>query len=185
MKKTLIVITTVLALVIAVWYADTVTRRPAAHATLIEKPGVAPLAPDFTVKDLQDRDVSLSQFKGKVVLVNFWATWCEPCRVEIPWLIELQQKYGPQGFTVLGVAMDDEGKKDVAPYVEKERFTVNGKQEAMSYPILIGSEEVAQKFGGLIGFPTSILVSRDGREIKRITGLVNYEEIEKSIKSLL
>ena len=66
-------------------------------------------------KDLDGKEVSLEDYKGKVVLVNFWATWCEPCRVEIPWLIEMQQKYGSKGFTVLGVAMDEEGKSVVSP----------------------------------------------------------------------
>src|SRR5260370_41673800 len=76
-------------------------------------------APDFTVKDLDDKDVSLSQYKGKVVLLNFWATWCEPCREEIPWLIQFQNKYSAKGFTVLGIAVDRGGKKVVQPYVVK------------------------------------------------------------------
>jgi len=163
-----------------------VTRRPLTRLKVEpENPAVAPLAPDVKMKDLQDKDVSLSQYKGKVVLVNFWATWCEPCRAEIPLLIELQQKYGGQGFVVLGIAMDEDGKKAVVPYVERERFDVNGKKEAMSYTILIGTDEVAQKFGGLIGFPTSFLISRDGRQVKKILGPLDYDDIEKSIKSLL
>ncbi len=186
MKKTLIVLLTVAALVAVVWYADSVTRRPLAQAKQQpDNPAVAPLAPDVTMKDLRDKDVPLSQYKGKVVLVNFWATWCEPCRDEIPLLIELQQKYGGQGFVVLGVAMDEDGKKAVVPYVEHERFDVNGKKEAMSYTILIGTDEVVHKFGGLIGFPTSFLISRDGRQVERITGRLDYDPIEKSIKSLL
>ena len=107
-------------------------------------------APDLTLKDLDGKDVSLAQYKGKVVLVNFWATWCEPCRVEIPWLIEMQQKYGAQGFTILGVAMDDEGHSIVAPWVQKERFDVNGDKSPMNYPIVIGNDAAADKFGGLI-----------------------------------
>lgn len=186
MKKTIMILVTVAALVAVVWYADSVTRRTVAHAIQdAGKPAVAPLAPDFTLKDLQDKDVSLSQLKGKVVLVNFWATWCEPCRIEIPWLIELQQKYGTRGFVVLGLSVDDEGKKVVAPYVEKERFDVNGKKEAMNYPILLSTDEVVHKFGGLIGYPTSVLISRDGRQVKRITGIISFEEIDKAIQSLL
>ncbi|HVS74692.1 MAG TPA: TlpA disulfide reductase family protein [Candidatus Acidoferrales bacterium] len=186
MKKTLTVLLTVAALVAVVWYADSVTRRPLAQSKQEpDNPVVAPLAPDVTMKNLQDKDVSLSQYKGNVVLVNFWATWCEPCRDEIPLLIELQRKYGGQGFVVLGVAMDEGGKKAVVPYFEHERFDVNGKKEAMNYPILIGTDDVAHKFDGLIGFPTSFLISRDGRLVKRIMGRVDYDEIEKSIKSLL
>lgn len=185
MKKTAAVIATVVALLVAVVLADRATRTQGTHAAKPNGPKIAAMAPDFSLKGLQEEDISLSQYKGKVVLVNFWATWCTPCRVEIPWLIELQDKYGPQGFTVLGVAMDDEGKSAVAPFVEKERFSVNGQPKAMNYPILIGTEDVEQKFGGLIGLPTSILITRDGREVKRVTGLVSYEEIEQSIKSLL
>jgi len=140
----------------------------------------------LTLKNLDGKDISLSQYKGKIVLVNFWATWCEPCKAEIPELIELQQKYGAKGFTVLGVAMDDEGRSVVAPFVEKERFDVKGGQPSgMNYPIVIGNDAAGDKFGGLIGFPTSVLVGRDGTQIKRITGLISYEDISKAIESQL
>ena len=123
--------------------------------------------------------------KGKVVVVNFWATWCEPCQIEIPWLIEMQQKYGPRGFVILGIATDDDGKSVVAPFVAKERFDVNGKKESMSYKILIGNEDAADKFGGLFGYPTSILISKDGKQIKRITGIISPDEMTKLIESQL
>jgi thiol-disulfide isomerase/thioredoxin len=128
----------------------------------------------------------LSQMKGKVVLVNFWATWCEPCRVEIPWLIEMQQKYGAKGFTVLGIAMDDEGRSVVAPFVQKERFEVAGGDKAqMNYPIVIGNDAAADKFGGLFGYPTSVLIDKDGKQIKRITGIISEDEISKLIEAQL
>jgi len=142
-------------------------------------------APEFKVKDLNDKDVSLTDYKGKVVLVNFWATWCDPCRVEIPWLIEMQDKYGPKGFTVLGIAMDEEGKPVVAPFVAKERYEVKGEKVSMNYPIVIGNDSVAEKFGGLLGYPTSVLISKDGKQIKKITGLVSYDEITKEIEGAL
>jgi len=141
--------------------------------------------PDFTLKNLDGHDESLAQFKGKVVLVNFWATWCAPCRIEIPWLMDLQEKYGPQGFTVLGVAMDEEGKSAVVPFVQKERFKLGNGSRPMNYPILIGNDDVAEKFGGLVGLPTTILISQDGRQIKRIDGLLSYDEVDKTIQSLL
>jgi AhpC/TSA family len=75
---------------------------------------------------LDGSTVSLNQYKGKVVLVNFWATWCEPCKAEIPWLIEFNHKYGPKGLVILGIAMDDDGKKVVEPWVKTKRFNVNG-----------------------------------------------------------
>ena len=86
------------------------------------------------IKDLQDHDVDLADYKGKVVLVNFWATWCEPCQIEIPWMMEFQKKYGPRGFTILGVSMDEDGKKAVAPFLEKSRFDLHGQKQAMNYP---------------------------------------------------
>jgi glutathione peroxidase-family protein len=97
----------------------------------------------------------------------------------------MQQKYGPKGFVILGIALDDDGKSVVAPFVAKERFDVNGQKESMSYKILIGNDAAAEKFGGLFGYPTSILISRDGKQIKRITGIISYDEISKVIESQL
>jgi thiol-disulfide isomerase/thioredoxin len=185
MKRMVLVVTTVLALVAGTYFADKATRVKPKSTVKVDNPIFAAAAPDFTLKDLDGKDVSLSQFKGKVVLLNFWATWCDPCYIEIPWLIEMQQKYAGKGFTVLGVAMDEEGKSEVAPFVAKERFNVNGQKLPMSYPILLGNDAMADKFGGLLGYPTSILVSRDGKVIMRITGLISYEEISKAIESQL
>jgi len=188
MKKTLLVIATVLAMIIGTYFADRATRlQPRATNSVVkaDNPDTGIPEPALTLKNLDGKDISLSEFKGKVVLVNFWATWCDPCRGEIPSLIELQQKYGPKGFVVLGIAEDDEGKSVVAPFVAKERFDVNGQQLPMSYPILIGNDDAADKFGGLFGFPTSILISRDGKQVKRITGMIDYDEMSKTIESQL
>jgi thiol-disulfide isomerase/thioredoxin len=141
--------------------------------------------PDVTFKDLQGKDVPLSGLKGKVVVINFWATWCEPCRVEIPWMIGFQQKYADKGFTLLGVAMDDEGKSVVEPYVQKTQFDVDGKQMTMNYPIVLGNDDLSSKFGGLLGLPTSIVISRDGKIAKRYIGLVSQDDLDQEIKSLL
>jgi len=143
------------------------------------------LAPDFALASLDGKTLKLSDYRGKAVLLNFWATWCEPCKIEIPWLIEMQNKYGAKGFTVLGVAMDDDGSSVVAPFVQAKRYDVNGQKLAMNYPVVIGSDKVADKFGGLFGFPTSILISKDGKQIKRITGLISYDEINKLIEGQL
>ena len=134
---------------------------------------------------LDGSTATLDQYKGKVVLVNFWATWCDPCKTEIPWLIEFNHKYGPKGLVILGVAMDDEGKKAVEPWVKSKRFDVNGQQEMMDYPILLGNDKIADKFGGILGLPTSMLYSRDGRKIKTIVGLINYQDLSKALDSQL
>lgn len=137
------------------------------------------------IKGLDGRDVTVAQYQGKVVLVNFWATWCEPCKIEIPELIQLQSKYGPQGFTILGIAMDDEGKSIVAPFVQTKRYEINSQQMQMNYPILLGNEEIANKFGGLLGYPTSVLFDKNGKEIHRTTGAIAYEEYAKLIEGHL
>jgi thiol-disulfide isomerase/thioredoxin len=186
MKKTLIVIAILVVIVLGAHFADKATRLPTtALSVKAADAGSAKDAPEVTLKDLDGKDLSVAQYKGKVVLVNFWATWCEPCKVEIPWLIDMQQKYGAKGFTVLGVAMDDEGRSVVAPFVQKERFDVSGVQSQMNYPIVIGNDAAADKFGGLLGYPTSVLIGRDGKILKRITGLISYDEISKIIESQL
>jgi len=160
----------------------------AGPVTKLSTEGMKPV-PDLVLKDLSGKQVSLKDFSGKVVLVNFWATWCDPCRSEIPWLIELRQKYGEKGFEVLGVAMDDEGKSVVQPFVDKERFEVNGQKLPMNYPILIGDSDMADKFlggiGGIVGLPTSVLVSRDGKRVKNTIGPVDPQQLERDIQSLL
>ncbi len=185
MKRIGLVLVTLTAVVVFALFANRATRIPSARAAKTNQENKPTASPDFTLKDLEDHDVSLSQFKGKVVLVNFWATWCGPCKIEIPWLVELQHKYAARGFTVLGVAMDEEGKSAVAPFVRKERFNVGGTSQSMNYPIVLGNDATADKFGGLIGFPTSVLISKDGRVVKRVDGLVSYDEIDKAIQSQL
>jgi thiol-disulfide isomerase/thioredoxin len=139
--------------------------------------------PNVTFKDLQGNSVPLSSLKGKVVLVNFWATWCEPCRGEIPILINLQNQYSGKGFTVLGAAMDDDGIKVVDPFVKQTQFTVGGQSKTMDYPIVLGSDKIASDFGGLIGMPTSILITRDGKIFKKYIGALNEAQIEKDVQA--
>jgi thiol-disulfide isomerase/thioredoxin len=134
---------------------------------------------------LDGTNASIDQYKGKVVLVNFWATWCQPCKIEIPWLIEFNEKYGPKGLVILGVAMDDEGKKVVEPFVQKQHFDVNGQSLPMNYTILLGSDKITNKFGGLIGLPTSMLYSRDGKKVKTIVGLINHDDLMKALEKQL
>src|ERR1700693_4876042 len=188
MKKIFVILAIVVALAYATHRIDMATRvkakSPAGGDLSVESAAGTP-APDAIFKDLDGKDGPLSSFKGKVVLINFWATWCDPCYIEIPWLIEMQEKYGPKGFTVLGVSMDEEGKAAVAPFLAKERFNVNGQKLPMNYPIVLGNDDVATKFGGLLGYPTSFLISKDGKEIKKIQGLIPYEEITKAIESQL
>jgi len=137
------------------------------------------------IPTMEGTNTSLDQYKGKVVLVNFWATWCAPCRIEIPWLIEFNEKYGPKGLVILGVAMDDEGNQVVQPYVRDRRFDVNSHPEAMNYPILLGNSKIAEKFGGILGMPTSMLYSREGKKVKTIVGLIDHDDLSKTLDSQL
>jgi thiol-disulfide isomerase/thioredoxin len=141
--------------------------------------------PSVKLPGLDGMDVTLAQYKGKVVLVNFWATWCQPCRVEIPWLIEFNQRYGPKGLVIIGISMDDDGKKAVEPWVKNQVFQVNGHPDKMDYKIVLGNDDIADKFGGLLGLPTSMLYARDGRKVKTIVGLADYPDVVKAIEGQL
>ncbi len=189
MKKVLLIIATVLVLIGATYFADKATRVKATSSIKNTQQVEAKIdgkpAPEVKFKDLDGKEVTLAQFKGTVVLVDFWATWCDPCYVEIPWLIEMQQKYAAKGFTVLGVAMDEEGKSAVTPFLAKERFDVNGQKLPMNYPIVLGNDDVADKFGGLLGYPTGFLITRDGKVVKKFQGLTSFDEIAKAIESQL
>jgi peroxiredoxin len=133
-------------------------------------------APDFALTSLDGKTLKLSDYRGKAVLLNFWATWCEPCKIEMPWFVDLQKKYGPQGLQVLGVAMDDAPAKDISDFAQK--MSVN-------YPIVIGKEEVGTQYGGVQYLPSTFYISRDGKIIDRVFGLVSRSEIENNVQKAL
>jgi peroxiredoxin len=132
-------------------------------------------APDFALQDANGKEVRLSELKGKVVLVNFWATWCGGCQVEIPWFVEFEKKYADRGLTVIGVSMDSDGWKEVRPWI---------KEKGVNYTVVIGSEELAKKYG-LDGMPLTALVGRDGKIVDTHAGVVDREGTEKKIRELL
>lgn len=133
-------------------------------------------APDFTLESLDGKNVRLSDLRGKAVLLNFWATWCGPCKIETPWLVEMQDKYGAQGLQVVGVAMDDSGKDEIAKFA---------KDMGVNYPVLLGKEAVGDDYGGVPALPESFFISRDGKIVDKIIGLRGKAEIEDSIKKAL
>lgn len=178
MKRGILIGVALTSLIALLFWADRKFPPGGREGTRATESAATGLA-EIVIKDLQDHDAKLSDYKGKVVLVNFWATWCEPCQIEIPWMIEFQKAYGPRGFIILGVSMDEDGKKAVVPFVEKSRFDVDGQKEALNYPILLGNGMIAGKFGGILGLPTSMLFSRDGRKIKTINGLVDHDDLTR------
>ena len=135
---------------------------------------MAPL--DFTLKDMNGADVTLTSFEGKIILLNFWATWCGPCRIEIPDLIELQRQY-PDDLVVLGVSVDDTAEK-LRPYAASMKI---------NYPLLVGNgrQDFQDAYGPFWGIPVSVYVTRDGRIHKKHSGIASKAQIEFEIKSLL
>jgi peroxiredoxin len=140
------------------------------------KVATSTIAPDFSLEALDGKTVHLSDLRGKAVLLNFWATWCGPCKIEMPWFVELQNQYASQGLQIVGVAMDDASKEDIA------KFT---KDMGVNYPILIGKEAVGDQYGGVPALPESFIIGRDGKIVDKILGLRGKAEIEDSIKKAL
>lgn len=129
--------------------------------------------------------VDMESYKGKVVLITFWTTWCPGCRDEMPELIQLQEKFGPKGFTVVAVSVDDKGEESVETFVQTEHFPVDGSSATINFPVLLGNEEIAQKLGFEGGLPACVLVTRDAKEVKIIRGPFNAQAVSKAIKHLL
>src|SRR5260370_26726028 len=116
------------------------------------------VAPDFSLESLEGKTMRLSDFHGKVVLLNFWATWCVPCKIEMPWFVELKQKYGSQGLQVVGVAMDDASKEDIAKFA---------RDMGVNYPVLIGKEAVGDSYGCIPALPETFFIGRDGNVVDK------------------
>jgi peroxiredoxin len=133
-------------------------------------------APEFELKDADGKTVRLSDYKGKVVLLDFWATWCGPCKIEIPWFIDFERKYKNKGFAVIGVSMDEEGWTAVKPFVS---------ELAINYRILQGNDAIAELYGGVDALPTTFLIDRDGKIAETHAGLAGKDDFEDGIKKLV
>ena len=207
-RNTLVLTAVLLILAIFAWagWANWEYRKQAAErllanagqGELVPAPGggtaqyVSPLkgkpAPAFVLEDLTGKKVTLASYRGKAVLINFWATWCGPCRIETPWLIELRNKYAAQGFEILGVDTegDDLQKSDKAGWA-KDKAAV-GKFVAemkVPYPVLMDGDSISRDYGGLDDLPTSFFVDRKGTVVAAQVGLTSESEIEGNIKKAL
>jgi thiol-disulfide isomerase/thioredoxin len=134
------------------------------------------LAPDFELPTLDGKNLKLSDLRGKAVLLNFWATYCGPCKIEIPWFVELQKEYGSQGFQIVGVAMDDASTDEIAKFA---------KEMSINYPVLLGKDSVGDSYGGVGVLPVSFFVDRDGKLIAREFGLQSRSVFVDHIKQAL
>jgi len=135
------------------------------------------VAPAFELKSIPDgKATTLAAFRGKAVLLNFWATWCGPCKIEMPWLVDLQKQYGPQGLQIVGVAMDDTSDKEIADFAHKM---------GVNYVVLKGTEKVGDLYGGVDRLPLTYFVDRSGKVVDEIVGLRSASDIEDAIKKTL
>jgi cytochrome c biogenesis protein CcmG/thiol:disulfide interchange protein DsbE len=153
---------------------------------------VSPLAgkaaPAFSLEDLSGNKVSLESYKGKAVLVNFWATWCAPCKIETPWLVELRDQYTAQGFEILGISAEGDGvgKDDKAAWDKDKAVIAKSVQQLhMQYPVLIDGDSISEQWGGLDELPMSFFVDRTGKVVAVQMGLTSKADIEGNIKKAL
>jgi cytochrome c biogenesis protein CcmG/thiol:disulfide interchange protein DsbE len=132
--------------------------------------------PDFQLTDARGHAVSLARYRGKVVVLDFWATWCHGCKTEIPWFMEFAKRYRKQGLEVIGVAMDEDGWKTVMPYVRSKK---------MNYPVVLGNNAVAREFGAADNLPVTLLIDRQGNVVESHTGVVDRNAWEQRIQELI
>ncbi len=151
--------------------------------TLIPK-AARSIAPGFTLTDAHGEQIDLSDLRGKVVLLDFWATWCGGCKREIPWYMEFDEKFRGQGLAVIGVSMDEEGWKVVRPFLARKVDAETGGNTAMKYPVVIGNDTLAKEYN-LTFMPMTLLIDRQGRIALSHTGVVNKDDFQSHILQLL
>ncbi|HYX70960.1 MAG TPA: TlpA disulfide reductase family protein [Terriglobales bacterium] len=175
-RNVVVLVVVIVAVALMLWVG---VRQSRTGKSALAVPGAAmeigQTAPDFELSTLDGKAVHLSDFRGKAVVLNFWATWCDPCKVEMPWLVDLQKQYGPQGLQIVGVAMDDSGKDEIQKFAQTM---------GVNYVVLQGKNAVGDAYGAT-GYPTTVYIDRSGKVVNKILGLVSKSEIEDNIKQAL
>ncbi len=166
MKKSLSVL-----LAILTFAASGCKPRPSVNPSATNHPP----APAFSLTDINGQKLDLAAFRGKVVLLDFWATWCAPCRTEIPHFIDMQNRYGAQGLQIVGISLDDSDKPVKKYYAEQK----------MNYPVAVGDDKLAEAYGGVLGLPVAFIIDREGRIIAKHTGETDIAVFEKEISDAL
>ena len=153
-------------------------RQSEARRTGALVPGqvIGKTAPDFVLKTLDGKTLKLSDLRGKAVVLNFWATWCPPCKVELPWFVDLQKQYGSQGLQIVGISEDEGGNEKVAAFV---------KEMGVNYTVAVDDNSVSEKYGDVEDLPTTFYIDRNGKIVEFAMGLVDRSEIEEKLKAAM
>jgi len=152
----------------------------------MSSPLVGKAAPAFTLTNLKGEKVSLASYKGKAVQLNFWATWCAPCKIETPWLVELEKQYAPQGFEILAVSFDDLDKEDKTLLAkEKSDIAKSAEKLGISYPVLLDGDSISKPYGDVDVFPTSFFLDKNGTVVATSAGLTSKDDLEGNIRKAL
>jgi peroxiredoxin len=169
-RKKLLTVVVAVAVVFGIYFFERSSHSGGRHSA-----GPGALAPDFSLPQLTGKPLKLSDYRGKVVLLDFWATWCDPCREEIPRFVDIQNKYGSQGLQIIGVSMDD-GPEPVQEFYQHFK---------MNYPVVMGNARIGELYGGILGLPIAFVIKRDGRIYSRHVGATDPAVFEREIVDLL
>ena len=175
-KRILWVVAGALALTMAFGCSRTATEKAPGAAKAQGDGSIGSQAAEFALADLSGKTVKLSDFKGKVVIVDFWATWCGPCRMEIPDFVRLQSKYREKGLAIVGLSLDADGASSVKPFAD---------EHDINYTMLIANDETAKSYGGITAIPTTFVIDRQGRIVQKFLGAMSAKTFEDAIQPLL